>query len=139
MKRVLLDTNLYVDWLNGGHHQDLFVGTGLVRYLSAIVVMEIRVGAKTRAASKALDQLVRPYVKSGRLLTPSYKRYDEAGTILKALHGMGREVRRAAMVNDVLIALTARAIGASLYTRDRKDFAVIEELSGADVTFVGTT
>jgi predicted nucleic acid-binding protein len=37
-------------------------------------------------------------------------------------------VRRAALVNDVLIALTARSIGATLYTADRGDFEAIRRV-----------
>jgi predicted nucleic acid-binding protein len=36
----------------------------------------------------------------------------------------GREVRRASLVNDVLIALSARSIGAGVVTSDQ-DFQVI--------------
>lgn len=139
MKRVLFDTNLYVDWLNNGLHQELLVGPGLVRYLSAIVVMELRAGARARRANKILDQLLLPYLKARRLIVPSSKLYDEAGEILRELRGMGRDVRRAAIVHDILIALTARGLGASLYTRDRKDFSVIGKLSGAHVELVETS
>jgi len=139
VKRVLFDTNLYVDWLNKGLHQELLVGPGLVRYLSAIVLMELRAGATARTANKVFDQLLRPYLKAQRLIAPSSKLYDEAGEILRELRGMGRDVRRAAIVHDILIALTARGLGASLYTRDRKDFSVIANLSGAHVELVETS
>lgn len=37
------------------------LGQGFVRYLSAVVHMELRVGATTRSARRALEQLVRSY------------------------------------------------------------------------------
>lgn len=40
----------------------------------------------------------------------------------------GREVRRASLVNDVLIALTARRLGAALYTGDAEDLRVIRRV-----------
>jgi predicted nucleic acid-binding protein len=40
------------------------------------------------------------------------------GRTLQRLREAGREVRRASLVNDVLIALSARSIGATLLTAD---------------------
>ena len=37
MTKLLLDTNLYVGWLNHGQHEALMVGPGFVRYLSSVV------------------------------------------------------------------------------------------------------
>ena len=45
LRKVIIDTNLYIGWMNQGLHEDLMLGQGLVRYLSAIVLMELRVGA----------------------------------------------------------------------------------------------
>jgi predicted nucleic acid-binding protein len=54
--------------------------------------------------------------------------FDEAGLVLRALRLAGREIRRASLVNDVLIALTARSIGAMLYTADAEDFESIRQV-----------
>lgn len=40
----------------------------------------------------------------------------------------GQEVRRASLVNDVLIALTARQLGATLCTADDEDFRAIRRV-----------
>jgi predicted nucleic acid-binding protein len=126
--RVVLDTNLYVGWLNRSLHPELFLGREYVRYLSSVVLMELRAGASTRRASTALDQLLRGYQGGGRLVAPPAQLFDRAGTILRRLRFAGRDVRRASFVHDVLIALTARAIGATLYTSDAGDFQAIREI-----------
>jgi predicted nucleic acid-binding protein len=46
----------------------------------------------------------------------------------RGLQTKGREIRRASHVHDVLIALTARDIGATLITRDVSDHAAIRKL-----------
>jgi predicted nucleic acid-binding protein len=120
MIKLVLDTNLYVGWLNHGLYEALVVGPGFVRYLSSVVQMELRVGTATRPARRFLDQLVRAYAASARLVAPSTSVFDEAGLVLRALRMAGREVRHAALVNDVLIALTARGLGATLYTANGK-------------------
>jgi predicted nucleic acid-binding protein len=128
MTKLLLDTNLYVGWLNHGLHELLVVGPGSVRYLSSVVQMELRAGAATRPARRVLDQLIRVYTATARLAAPSPTVFDEAGLVLRALRLAGREVRRASLVNDVLIALTARSMGATLYTADAEDFESIRQV-----------
>ena len=125
MTKVVLDTNLYIDWFNTGRHEDLFLSPGLCRYLSGVVLLELQAGARTRAAQKALEQVNKPYDLRGRLISPSPASWRLAGHVLQRLQNDGREIRSAALVNDVLLALSARQIGARLYTRNAKDFEAI--------------
>jgi predicted nucleic acid-binding protein len=138
MIKLLLDTNLYVGWLAQGLYESLVVGPGFVRYLSAVVQMELRVGAVTRQARRLLDQLVRAHVTSARLVAPPAPVFDEAGRVLRALRVAGREVRQASLVNDVLIALTARQMGATLYTADAGDFEAIRQVRDFGLEIVST-
>jgi predicted nucleic acid-binding protein len=117
-RKVVLDTNLYIGWLNRGAHEDLMLRGGHVRYLSAIVQMELRVGAKTLPARRALDQLARAYRTAGRIVLPDAAMFDEAGSVLQRLRDAGSEIRRASLVHDVLIALSARSLGATVLTMD---------------------
>ncbi len=128
MTKVLLDTSIYVDWLNQGRHAEILLGQGFVRYLSAVVHMELRVGATTRSAQRALEQLIRAYEAGGRLVTPSARMFADTALILQRLHSRGHEIRRASLVHDVLIALTARTLGATLYTTNATDFEAIHNL-----------
>jgi hypothetical protein len=38
MRRVVIDTNLYSDWLNAGRHEALLFQRDAVKYLSAVVM-----------------------------------------------------------------------------------------------------
>lgn len=129
MTKVVLDTNLYVGWLNRGLHERLLLGTGLVRYLSSVVLMELRAVARTRAAGRGLDRIARAYAASGRIIVPPVGVFDDAGSTLRKLQDRGRDVRRASLAHDVLIALTARAIGATVYTADASDFETIRAVA----------
>jgi predicted nucleic acid-binding protein len=124
LRKVALDTNLYVDWLNRGLRAPWMLGPGLVRYLVAVVVMELRVGAMTLRAKRSLDGLVRAYQGAGRLVEPDAHVFDRAGGVLRELRESGREIRRASIVNDVLIALTAKSIGATVVTADADYHAI---------------
>jgi predicted nucleic acid-binding protein len=125
VKKVVLDTNLYIDWINRGLHEAVMIGPGYARYLCAVVVMELRAGAHTRAGHTAVDRLVRSYDAAGRLVAPTRWVFDRAGSALRQLRLAGRDVRSASFVNDVLIALTARELGATLVTANVDDFEAI--------------
>jgi predicted nucleic acid-binding protein len=136
VKRVVFDTNLYIDWINRGLCENWMLGPGLVRYLSAVVLMELRAGAHTREGRQAVDRLVRSYVAGGRLLAPTHAVFDRAGSVLRRLKLAGREVRSASLVNDVLVALTARSIGASVVTGNAADFKAIREAERFELELV---
>ena len=127
MKRVLIDTNVYIDWMHAGGHELVMTGPGFVRYLSAVVLMELEAGASSLAAARAVAELARTFDKTSRLVVPSRAVWARAGTVLRQLHERRREVRRASVENDVLIALSARDIGATLVTRDRSDYDAIRK------------
>jgi predicted nucleic acid-binding protein len=128
MKRVVLDTNVYTSFMNTGAHESVVLGSGFVRHMSTVVLMELEAGASTSRARRAVGQLARAFDDTGRLLAPSAAAWSRAGGILRGLRSKGREIRRASLVNDVLIALTARDIGATVMTNDASDFAAIHEL-----------
>lgn len=80
--------------------------------------MELRVGAGRGKPTRALEQLVRAYRRVNRVVAPSTVVFEDAGLVLQTLRTRGHETRRASLVNDVLIAMTCRALGATLYTLD---------------------
>jgi predicted nucleic acid-binding protein len=65
---------------------------------------------------------------AGRLVTPSSEVFEWAGAVLRKLKLAGRNVRDASLCNDVLIALTARSIGATVVTSNVPDFAAIQQV-----------
>ena len=128
MRRIVIDTNLYVDWLNARQHESVLFQRDAVKYLSAVVVLELRAGALSTRDRRLLDRMVAPFAKAGRILLPTVRVYEEAGTVLsrlQAARGYDR-VGAAALVNDVLIALSARSIGATVITQNASDFRVIQ-------------
>jgi predicted nucleic acid-binding protein len=136
LRKVVLDTNLYIGWLNAGLHESVMIGPGLVRYLSAVVQMELRVGATTLPARRAVDRLVRGYEAGGRHVAPARALFESAGRTLRMLKDSGRETRRGSLVGDVLIAHTARSLGAAVLTGDR-DFEAIRSVLDFELEMVG--
>jgi predicted nucleic acid-binding protein len=129
MPWAILDTSVYIDhWERRLHEealsavQDAFV----VRH-SAVVLSELRRGARTREAQRRVNALFRlAAVRWG----PNPSDWWEAGDLIRRIgdvHGWETSKRRD-FQNDTLIALTARRHGATIVTADRADFGLLAEV-----------
>ena len=135
MKKVIFDTNILIDWINDGQFADLIFESGHAKYLSSVVLMELMAGASDSEDRKIITKLHTVHKKAGRMATPTESNYAEAGDILLELQrSKGYDLKKSfTLTNDVLIALTARSIGATLCTQNRKDFEAIREIRGFEV------
>lgn len=102
--------------------------------LLAVVAMELRAGARTRAqqtaltAQTALAALIGAYTRRDLLVVPSAHAWDQAGRVLADLAVKERfdtVAAPASFPNDVLIATSCREVGATLVTENHADFARI--------------
>ena len=137
MLKKLIDTNIFIDRLqNPEQHRDVFVSEGVV-YLSAVVFMELLAGAHTKRAAKAVYDLYNHFRRLDRLVIPSAVDYERAGDILARLQtARGYTIKKSASItNDCLIAASARSIGATLYSQNRKDFEAIRALMEFKIVF----
>ena len=130
MERVVIDTNIYVDWLNKGQHEAILFQREAVKYLSAVVLMELSAGAFSTRDRRLVREVTSAFAKVGRILVPSVTIYEEAGDVLRRLQeSRGYTVASAyGLVNDVLIALSARSIGATVITQNERDFVAIQSI-----------
>lgn len=131
MQRVVFDSDLYIDWIEAGLHQELMLDRSLIRYMSTVVLLELQAGALTTASANAVSELHKAFSRTGRLLVPSAETYWRAGSVLRTLQVHHRvNLRRGArLANDCLIALSARQIGATVLTRNVRDFQIIREVT----------
>lgn len=130
MRRLILDTNLYIDWFNTGAHEPLLFQSDAVKMMSTVVMMELLAGAHAVRDRTRLHDLFRTFRKLGRLLVPSAEVYEEAGGVLRQLQAVhGYSLRQAhSLTNDVLIALSARAVGGTVVTQNQRDFLAIQSI-----------
>ena len=130
MRRLVIDSGIYIDWLNARRHEEILLGRGNVKYLSAVVSMELRAGAFTLRDRRLLQRLEATFHRAGRLLAPTSAIYAQAGDVLRRLQTeRGYSIQRGhSIVNDVLIALSARSIGATVVTQNAADFRAIQGL-----------
>ena len=77
--KCLFDTNVYISFIRDRSHSAELQWRGTVKYLSAIVLMELWAGAKAKKAKKLINQLQKPYVRAGRIVTLSANNYIATG------------------------------------------------------------
>jgi predicted nucleic acid-binding protein len=97
--------------------------------MSAVVLEELYAGAHDLASIKLLDKLYDVFVSANRLIVPDSRDWQKAGKIIAQLerkHGF-EEKYLARIANDILIALCARRIGATVVTNNIRDFLRIRE------------
>ncbi|MBI1727789.1 MAG: hypothetical protein HYR50_11025 [Candidatus Rokubacteria bacterium] len=116
-----------MDWLNAGRHEAALFQPDAVKYLSALVMMELYAGVFSPRDRRIVRSLVTAFDRAGRILVPSDTIFEDAGHTLRALQeSRGYRVAGThSLVNDVLIALSVRAIGATVPTSNARDFAAI--------------
>lgn len=131
MMRVIFDSDLYIDWIEAGLREEWLLTRSLVRYMSTVVLLELRAGASKPAGAAAVRDLHRTFGRTGRLLTPSVDTFWLAGSVLVALKRRhGYDLRRQyRLINDCLIALSSRQIGATVVTRNERDFRLIQRIA----------
>jgi predicted nucleic acid-binding protein len=131
--KYVLDTNCYIDASNKAE-----AWASLARflswatpqlYVSSVVSAELRAGARTARDRGRLESLVlEPFVRRGRVLTPTARAWDALGLTLAALReteGLALAQVRRSFAFDVLLAFTCREAGATLVTRNTGDMARI--------------
>lgn len=121
---VIFDTSIFIDHLRTGCHEErIDTISGLIR-TSSVVLAELLRGATKSAEYSFLKELE----KNHPILTPTEKNWLESGQLLSKIRadkGFTPEKLRD-LHFDILIALTARSVGARLITANRSDFELIK-------------
>jgi predicted nucleic acid-binding protein len=125
--KYTLDTNLYIDAFANPIAEasvDAFLERAAPQtHLSAVVVQELRAGARTTAQAEALQRMIfAVFERRDRLFGPSPDAFKECGRILAALwrkDGVPFRDRPRSLVNDILLAASCRERGITLITADR--------------------
>ena len=138
----ILDSNIYIDGFNNRdfavEFRD-FHKTHLPRILlSAVVLSELLVGANSPQRVWALRRsLIEPFKSRRRILVPTLQTWESASMVdrrLRALGSFDSSLAQRGFFNDILIAASAREIGATIITKNSADFALIARV--LDVHFV---
>lgn len=128
---LLFDSSIYISALRIGDAAALllkrWVGESPL-WLSSVVLEELYAGADP-AGHRVLEKLERDFLKAGRVLTPNFSDWTQAGKILHRLagkYGYG-QIGRARLTNDALIATSAARTGTTVITANQRDFVRLSE------------
>jgi len=129
--KVILDTSIYIPFINDGVvHPILEIDLGKpIIYLSVVVIAELYAGSFDNQSIKLLDKLYKAFYDTQRLVAPSANDWQTTGKVIAKLggkHGF-ENIFLSKIQNDVLIALSAKQIGASVITKNAKDFLRVKE------------
>ena len=133
MTKVIPDTNILIGWLRERKYSDLLFCPGLVRYLSSIVAMELYAGVHLKKDKDGVDRIYNIFNKTRRIVVPEKSSFPKAGIVLDNLRTrQGYDLKKTvSLSHDVLIALSALSIGATVITENQKDFLAIQRVTGA--------
>jgi len=136
---MVFDTSIYVAAIRGGLASSSFLELreALPRtYLSAVVSAELRAGALDNTARRAVERLTLAAHRVGRTVVPSARTWERAGDVLSRIHRTQPELRSKlrTLWNDLLIALSARELGARLVTQDAADFEMLRRYTGFELS-----
>jgi len=132
--KYILDTNIYIRCLRDREfalqHAEQYGRYVPFTYFSSVVAQELVVGCVDELAVRRVQKFFLPFERVRRLVNPSYGDWKEAGFVAVriTLRRPDLRSRKIALVNDILIALSCRQIGATLVTLNTEDFEVIREI-----------
>ena len=131
-KRLVFDTSVYISAIRGGLFSPVFrmLQETLPRaFLASVVSAELLAGATNPAARRTVMDFVRRAHKVRRVVTPDAGTWERAGTLFSEIRQGSPHLRPQVKMlwNDVLIALSARQVGAMIVTRNARDFELLRQ------------
>jgi predicted nucleic acid-binding protein len=131
---LLFDTSVYVSILRNAAFAATFRPRYLrdipLTYFSSVVVQELFAGARTPRQRRQVAALYEPFERTRRIITPSHLVWKEVGSLVATLLKQAPQFRSkltSGLLNDILIALSGRSIGARVVTGKGQDFRLIQQ------------
>ncbi len=130
--KLIYDTSVYIEILRS----KAFASALRPRYeadipstfFCSVVIQELLAGATDRLKRAVVEGLYRPFKRNRRIVTPTDAAWEDTGRLIGVMRGDRRDRAdrlTGSFVNDVLIALSARGVGAKVVTLNSDDFAFI--------------
>lgn len=136
MPKYVVDTNLYIratrhdEWSQA--LETFFLAFTPEIYLHSVVALELLAGATSPDLERRTEErFIRPFERRDRVLTPSHGAWKRAAAALSQMvrdRKVSPEGIKKSLVNDCLIAASARDHGFVLVTDNVKDFALVRDI-----------
>jgi predicted nucleic acid-binding protein len=99
-------------------------------YFSSVVVQELLAGAHTPRQRRQVAALYEPFERVQRIVTPSHLVWKEVGRVIAVVLEKTPQFHSklaSGLLNDILIALSGRSLGARIVTGNGQDFRLIQQ------------
>ena len=133
-QKVIYDTSIYIEVLRSKVFADAFRSRYEadipVTFFSSVVIQELLAGATDSLRRAAVEGFYRPFERNHRIVTPTHSVWREAGSLLGLIRGQRADQKNrltGSFVNDVLIVMSARSVGAMVVTLNADDFTLIRK------------
>ena len=120
---AVFDTSVYIETFRSGRFTRQILESNFVPRCSVVVLHELLRGARAPLEQR----FVRDLLRRCRILSPTPQQWTQGAELLRMIrnreHYDQNKIRE--LTFDVLIALSARSIGATLITCNESDFQMI--------------
>ena len=135
-RKIIIDTGIYIDLFNRGLHNEIINPFQNVTYLAYPVLHELWMGLKDRREIRLLTAWRDRFIQLQRLIVPTVTTLVLIGEACLQLKATGKlDPTHPKHYNDVAISAAARQVGATIITKNTKDFQIIQ--SAIDFDFEG--
>jgi len=130
---LLFDTGIYIRFSRGEDYAWLIEDERIFRrtFLTAVVAAELYAGTRDRQEKRLLDELCRSYQLQGRFLSPPATAWIETGILLRRGRETFGQMDFVHHFRDLLVALEAVRVGATLLAENVRDFDRWKALLGS--------
>ena len=127
-QKAVLDTSFLIEHFRKGTVYDTFLNLNRFYHItfSSVVLMELLSGAYDHKDQKLIDQIKDNFT----VISITERQWYVAGNLMRKLRLDIKidPLRIKSLLADILIAVSARDIGAVLITRNERDFKLIKDV-----------
>jgi predicted nucleic acid-binding protein len=132
-RKIIIDTGVYIDLFNKGLYREIIDPFQHVTYLAHPVLHELWMGLKDRREIRLLTAWRDRFIRLQRLIVPTVTTLVLIGEACFHLRATGKlNPTHPKHYNDVTISAAARQVGATVITKNTKDFQIIQSVFDFD-------
>ncbi len=133
-KKIIIDTGVYIDLFNRGLSKEIINPFQHITYLAYPVLHELWMGLQGRQEIRRLTAWRDRFIQLQRIIVPTVASLVLIGEACLQLKNAGKlNPTHPKHYNDVAISVAARQIGATVITKNKKDFQIIQSVIDFDV------
>ena len=132
-RKIIIDTGVYIDIFNRGLNKEIINPFLHLTYLAYPVLHELWMGLQGRQEIRLLTAWRDRFIQLQRLVVPTVASLVLIGEACLQLKKAGiLDPTHPKHYNDVAISAAARQIGATVFTKNAKDFQIIQSVIDFD-------